>query len=57
MKEPRITPPRLPRRIRRRLRAQRAVDNTAGWLLYAVARWRIRRWTGGGGCPLCGRRR
>lgn len=33
MKEPRITPPRLPRRIRRRLRAQRAVDNTAGWLV------------------------
>lgn len=28
----------------------------AGWLLYGLARWRIRRWTGGGECPLCGRR-
>lgn len=28
----------------------------AGWLLYGIARWRIRRWMGGGECPLCGRR-
>ena len=29
----------------------------AGWLLYAVGRWRIRRWIRGGECPWCGGRR
>lgn len=28
-----MTGPRLPRRIRRRLRAQRAIDSVAGWLV------------------------